>query len=82
MSTILDPINATNQERLNTLRQSPVTTHCAIVEGYLIPHAYGSAVEMVNHVKETVNKIKLPMRILSPEGNAMMRVTPGKDVET
>ncbi len=76
MQIILDPITSTNQERMNALRQSPISNHSAIVEGYLIPHAYGTAVEMVQHVKETVKKINLPMRILTPEGNYMMRVTP------
>jgi hypothetical protein len=76
MSIILDPITSKNQERCDALHQSKNTDHSAIVEGYLIPHAYGTAVEMVRHVKETVKKINLPMRILTPEGNYMMRVTP------
>lgn len=73
---ILDPIKATNQERISALRTSSPHDHAAVVEGYLIPHAFGSAVEMVQHAKTATKIINEPIRVITPSGEYMGRFTP------
>ena len=74
--TILDPITTTNQERLAALRSSSPNDHAAVVEGFMIPHAFGSAVEMVQHAKTATKIINKPIRVLNPSGEYMGRFTP------